>query len=126
MRKIKSCVSVLVAGSAVCVGASLPALAASYRYFENPNINGYWVDGCIVEFGEVNCSDWGQTVAANAFCNQMGWGQVYGTWYTRHELGTDHTTYRYTQFRRDGRETAEWRACVGCEYRITRIECRRD
>lgn len=99
------------------------ALAERYRVFENPGIDGLWVDGCILENGEVNCSKWAKLTAANAFCRQEGYAAVNGTWYTGSEPG-NHTTYRYTIFNRDGRKQTEWRTCEGCSFHITKIECK--
>ena len=98
------------------------ALAERYRVFEDPHIGRLWVDGCIMEYGEVNCSQWAKSEAANAFCRIKGYSQVHGTWYTRDE-GSGHSTYRYTILRRNGVEVVEWRLCTGCSFRITQIEC---
>ena len=66
---IVSCMSLFTSFVATSLCSS-PALAQRYRVFENPTINGLWVDACILEYGEANCSSWGKTQAANAFCRQ--------------------------------------------------------
>lgn len=98
------------------------AFASHRETFNEVLIGSLWVDACIVEYGDVNCSDYAKRDAANAFCRKKGYDESVGTFYTRDE-GPHHTTYRLTYFRRNGVDASEWRGCNGCGNRISKVTC---
>lgn len=97
------------------------ALAQRYRIFENPTINNLWVDACVVEYGEVNCSNWAKDQSANAFCKKKGYSKYVNLKYF--DEGAGHQTYRLTYFYKNGEKLTQWRVCNKCGLRLNEIEC---
>lgn len=100
---------------------SLPVLAQRSRLFENPGISGLWVDACVVEYGNVNCSEWAKKQAANAFCRNQGYTKSISA-KTRNE-GPKHQTWRLVYAYQDGEKTLRYERCNKCGVRLVDVDC---
>lgn len=107
-----------------------PLKAADVRLFENPiryggrNTN-LWVDACVVEYGNVNCSDWARWESAHAFCQGEGYERA-TSWRKINEADEGHSTWRLMFLVRNGVHVKEWHVCEGCYSRLYNIECLRN
>lgn len=101
--------------------------------FRNPtlklDVDGprLWVQACTVEYGESNCSLSGNRIAANAFCEYVGYDFALEDWEVRSDRPwPGHRYYQWHIFSVNRRVVQDWRICRGCVERFKRVNCARE
>ena len=90
--------------------------------YNPPMIDGSRVDGCTLEDGEANCSNWGEKQAADAFCRKKGHKKAISVrWH--HYGDEDIGTYRYKIYTQNGQKRSTWEYCAHCSAAQTKVIC---